>query len=75
MVIIQDMIQLYISSMMRMMIIIHVLITFPFRMYIHRVLYLAMSPDGQNIVTGAGNHKFEMLLHSHYVYDNDVNFS
>ena len=38
-----------------MMIIIHVLITFPFRTYIHRVLYLAMSPDGQNIVTGAGD--------------------
>jgi len=44
-------------------------------MYIHRVLYLAMSPDGQNIVTGAGDHKHEMSLDSHYVYDNDVNFS
>ena len=61
--------------MIKMMIIIHVLITFPFRTYIHRVLYLAMSPDGQNIVTGAGDHKYEMSLHSVYVYDNDVNFS
>ena len=34
-----------------------------------------MSPDGQNIVTGAGDHKYEMSLHSVYVYDNDVNFS
>ena len=32
-----------------------------------------MSPDGQNIVTGAGNHQYEMSLHSVYIYDDDAN--